>query len=76
MHITPSEDNPAEISKCTRCNKPLTSTKSYVGLTINSYRKTSKNAWEKIANLESQTKEILCEECFDKFLKLIERMNE
>jgi len=63
------------IEKCTRCNEIFTDLKFFIKLHIESARKTNVDSWEKINNLDVDSHEVVCKNCFDKFCLNIEHMN-
>ena len=56
-----------QIDKCTKCGESLDDLKIIIRLNIETIRKTFACTWEKVANMNIQSNEVLCKECFDKF---------
>lgn len=62
---------------CSRCGTDLNDIKVVVTLGTQVFRNTEFESWEKIANLSTQTQEIICDSCFTKFAETIDDgMNE
>ncbi len=65
-----------EIEKCTRCGKKINDIKVFIDMHIHVKREKSTKEWEDIANSDNITHEIVCKECFDKFVQVLgEAMN-
>jgi len=60
------------INECTRCNKKIKELKLFIGFKIEAERETSIETWESIGNMSMETKEVVCQECFNKFVKAID----
>ncbi len=61
--------------RCTRCNKKLTDIVVAVKLDIEVFRFDESFVPEQIANLDQESHEFLCKECFDDFSSVLEKMN-
>jgi len=57
-----------KIERCTFCNKEFNNFKTSIELKTRTERLTVQHTWEKIGNLDIQNRELLCEDCFNKFL--------
>ena len=63
------------IVNCTRCGAPLTDMKIKVSLYLDVDRLKETGIWEEIPNLSQYSAEILCPDCFDKWVNLQTQMN-
>jgi hypothetical protein len=64
-----------EISNCTRCGKEINNLRINVVLKIDAQRLKDSSTWEDIPNLNNISREVLCEDCFDKFATIMSQMN-
>lgn len=64
-----------EISNCTRCGKEIDNLRINVILKIDVQRLKESSTWENIPNLNNTSREVLCEDCFDKFSTIMSQMN-
>lgn len=62
-------------NNCTLCGKPLDDFKINVDLTVSAQRLTDAGVWEAISNTNINSREILCNECFDKFVATFKEFN-
>ena len=60
---------------CSRCGKNLTN-KIEVYFSIRTFRKKDSGVWESIANLDLNSKEILCDSCFQLLIDALEELND
>lgn len=63
------------VSACTRCAKPFTDMKVGVELYTSVQRRKADYDWEKIANLDLHSAEIICVECFQVFAEQLKYLN-
>jgi hypothetical protein len=61
------------MEKCTRCSKEFTDLKVAVKLNVNSCRLKEDGLWENLPNLNVESKETICKECFDIFAEALGR---
>jgi len=61
------------IFECTRCKKTFEESRIKVRLHIDADRKTNVGTWEKIANMNIDSNEVLCPQCFDLFVASIDK---
>lgn len=61
--------------KCTRCGAILKDMRHTVSMNLISEKEKESGAWENLANLNLTTNEVLCDECFNKFLDKMQEMN-
>jgi len=59
------------MENCTRCGKVFTEFKIDINFNIRVDSLKDDNTWEYIPNLDNESREILCNECFDKFSELM-----
>lgn len=64
-----------EIEYCTRCGKKFDKLRINTILHIDTQRLKENGVWENIPNLNNTSKEMLCEECFNKFANVLGEMN-
>lgn len=60
---------------CTRCNKELKDLKIEVGLSVYVERIKENGVTEQVPNSNTNSREILCFECFEEFSKALENLN-
>ena len=60
------------LKKCSFCGKELEKSAVVVELNTKALRMKSTGIWEKIDNFYLHSKEIICEECFSKFINAME----
>lgn len=63
------------VNQCTRCNKKFTDIVVAVKLDIEVFRFDESSVPEQIANLDQESREFMCKECFDDFAAVLEQMN-
>jgi len=63
------------LKKCSRCKKDFTDIIAAVKLDIEVFRLDESDIPEQIANLDQESHEFLCKECFDDFASVLEQMN-
>ena len=63
------------MEKCTRCHCDLDDFKVDISFSIRVDRKKDSSLWEYIPNLDNNSREVLCLECFDKFSALMGQLN-
>ena len=56
---------------CTRCQKPLKNMKYFVSLALRAFKEKESGAWETLPPLDLTTNEVLCDDCFQAFTKLL-----
>lgn len=61
--------------KCSRCHKKFDDIIVAIKLDINVFRLNAMDYPEEIANLDQESHEYLCKDCFDKFSYALESMN-
>ena len=64
--------NSKYISKCSRCGKPLKNVTVEVKLDTHVFRLKSSGVWEKIPNFNLNSREIICEDCFNLLINSLE----
>lgn len=64
-----------EISNCTRCKASLVDLQIDISFNIKTNRIKESGVWENIPNLNNDSREVLCKDCFDLFVKSMEQMN-
>ena len=64
-----------DITECTRCKKPLTDFKVDIGFKIRVDRMKDDSVWEYIPNLDNDSREVLCLDCFNTFSDLMAQLN-
>lgn len=62
-----------ELENCTFCDKKFDNFQIEIEFTIRTKRLTEQETWEKIGNLNLTTKEILCEDCYNKFMNSFQK---
>jgi hypothetical protein len=67
--------NNINIDNCTRCGTKFKDFRIYITLSTKVERITELSTWEEIQNLTNDVSEVLCSECFDKFVALQNQMN-
>lgn len=63
------------MDKCTRCGKELNDFKIDINFSIKVDRMKNDSIWEYIPNLDNNSREVLCLDCFNKFSELMSKMN-
>lgn len=59
------------INYCTKCKQELDEFKISIRLSVNVLRKKSSDAWENLGNMNVNSNEVLCKDCFDKFADVL-----
>ena len=54
--------------RCTLCNDIIDDIEIEIALNISARRKTNADTWEIIGNLNKETREVVCNSCFGKFV--------
>lgn len=60
---------------CTRCKKDIEDIEVTIKLGISARRKKENGIWENIANLDQESLEILCPDCFNLFCDSLNSLN-
>lgn len=60
------------VEKCTLCNRDLSDLKILIKLNCHVFRETSNKSWESVDNSNVNSNEMLCKECFDKFVDTLD----
>lgn len=60
---------------CTRCGKNIEDIEVTIRLGISALRKKENGIWENIANLDQESLEILCPDCFNLFCDSLNSLN-
>ena len=64
-----------EKCNCTRCGNEIDEFKVDISFSIRVDRKKENSVWEYIPNLDNNSREILCYDCFGVFSDLMAKMN-
>lgn len=67
--------NIESITQCTRCKKELKEFKIDINFNIRVDREKESSVWEYIPNLDNNSREVLCVDCFNKFSELMGNLN-
>ena len=65
----------SDINNCTRCGNEFGDFRLATTMTIVTERRQGSTAWDNLPNMNTESKEILCEDCFRKFTGLMAQMN-
>lgn len=63
------------IDYCTRCKKKLSEMKIDIEFHINVTAEKENSIWEELPNLNNNSREVLCLECFNKFSDAMSQLN-
>jgi len=61
------------IDNCTFCNKSFDNFKTEIKFITKTHRRTEQHTWEQIGNLDIESVEIVCEECFNEFINTFKK---
>lgn len=64
-----------EVNTCTRCGKKLGDLKITISQNFKTARLKESGQWENLPNLDVNSYETLCKECFDEYAHLLSQMN-
>ena len=64
-----------EVNRCSRCGANLNDLRLTVKLDIFTERLKETEVWEEIANLTQTSTDVLCPNCFDKFVDAMSSLN-
>ena len=64
-----------KVSSCTRCSKPFTDMKVGISLKTSVERRKANFEWEEIANLNLESYEVVCLDCFQLFAEKLKGLN-
>lgn len=68
-------DMSLDMKKCSRCGKPFDELIIAVKLDMEVFRIKTTGVPEMINNLDQESKEFICKDCFDKFADVLGQMN-
>lgn len=61
-----------KVKQCTFCKKEFDNFKMLIKFHTETHRRMQQDVWEKIGNLDVTNHEIVCEDCFNKFIDSFE----
>ncbi len=64
-----------EAEHCTRCRKPLTEFRVDINFHMRVDRLKEDSSWEYIPNMDNESREVVCVDCFNEFTDLMSTLN-